>query len=348
MKSFAFWLALISALLFGAATPISKPLLEYLSTFQLAGLLYLGAAIGVLVIILRREKLLLPWKLDGKNKLRLIGAVFFGGILAPLALLAGLRLALSASVSMWLNMEMIATAILGHFIFKDHLTRKSWLAVAGVFLAAFILAFSEGLAGFQAGLLVLLACMCWGLDNHLTALIDGISPAQSTFWKGIVAGSTNLLIGLILAPLSAPIGITFGAILIGIFSYGLSIVLYITSAQQIGATRSQLIFSSAPFWGVLLSLLILGEPLTWQIAIAFIILLFSILILFQEQHAHSHAHDPVIHNHIHSHADDHHHHDHNKLPEKGWHSHAHQHLPLTHSHPHWPDIHHRHDHARTN
>ena len=50
-----------------------------------------------------------------------------------------------------------------------------------------------------AGFLVLLACCCWGLDNHLTALIDGLTPSQSTFWKGLVAGSVNTALGLALA-----------------------------------------------------------------------------------------------------------------------------------------------------
>lgn len=41
-------LALLSAALFGSATPLTKTLLNQLRPFQLAGLLYLGAAIGVL------------------------------------------------------------------------------------------------------------------------------------------------------------------------------------------------------------------------------------------------------------------------------------------------------------
>jgi len=40
-------LALASAFLFGAATPLSKALLDSLTPFQLAGLLYLGAALGL-------------------------------------------------------------------------------------------------------------------------------------------------------------------------------------------------------------------------------------------------------------------------------------------------------------
>jgi len=103
MPKSPFWIALLSALLFGAATPFSKILLAHLTPFQLAGLLYLGAAVGVLGIILRTRTFLVPWRMDRKNQLRLLGAVTFGGVLGPLALLGGLNLASAASVSMWLN-----------------------------------------------------------------------------------------------------------------------------------------------------------------------------------------------------------------------------------------------------
>ncbi|HSM24718.1 MAG TPA: EamA family transporter [Anaerolineaceae bacterium] len=223
-----FLIALLSALLFGAATPISKNLLSQLSSFQLAGLLYIGAAIGVVFIVVRDKKFILPWRLDRNNAFRLLGAVIFGGMLGPLALLAGLRLAHASSVSMWLNLEMVATAILGHFIFKDYLTRTGWIAAGGILLSAIILTSGEGSAGILAGVLVTLACICWGIDNHLTALIDGITPAQSTFWKGLVAGTTNLIIGISIAPLSGSAGAIIGGIILGVFAYGFSIVLYIT------------------------------------------------------------------------------------------------------------------------
>ncbi|HZW04378.1 MAG TPA: DMT family transporter, partial [Anaerolineaceae bacterium] len=264
----AFFLALLSALFFGAATPVSKPLLDHLTAYQLAGLLYLGAALGVILLVVREGSLILPWRIEPQNRLRLLGAVVFGGVLGPLALLAGLRLASAASVSLWLNLEMVATAVLGHFLFRDHLTRKGWLAAGGIFLASLILGWGEGTAGIQAGMLVALACVCWGIDNHLTALIDGITPAQSTFWKGLAAGATNLAIGLALSPLTGPGGAVLGGLAVGVVAYGLSIVLYISAAQQLGATRSQLIFSSAPFWGILISLLWLGERLTWQHGLA--------------------------------------------------------------------------------
>ncbi|MDO9086759.1 MAG: DMT family transporter [Anaerolineaceae bacterium] len=339
-----FLIALLSALLFGAATPISKSLLTHLSSFQLAGLLYIGAALGVIFLVIREGKFTLPWRMDRKNAFRLIGAVFFGGMLGPLALLAGLRLAQASSVSMWLNLEMVATAILGHFIFKDHLTRTGWLAAGGILLSAIVLTSGEGSAGFLAGLLVTIACICWGIDNHLTALIDGITPAQSTLWKGLIAGTTNLLIGISIAPLTGSIGIVIGGLVLGVFAYGFSIVLYITSAQHLGATRSQLIFSSAPFWGILLSILILGDRFTWQLALAIFLFIASMLLLMREQHQHTHVHETILHDHSHRHDDGHHDH-HDEGAPGVWHTHAHQHKFLKHAHPHMPDLHHRHTHS---
>jgi drug/metabolite transporter (DMT)-like permease len=338
-------IAILSALLFGAATPLSKNLLDHLSSFQLAGLLYIGAALGVAILVIRDKKFTWPWHMDRKNAFRLLGAVLFGGMLGPVLLLAGLRLANAASVSMWLNLEMVATAILGHFIFKDHLTKTGWLAAGGILVSAIILTSGEGSAGILAGILVALACVCWGIDNHLTALIDGITPAQSTLWKGLVAGTTNLIIGISIAPLTGSFGSVMGGLILGVFAYGFSIVLYITAAQQLGATRSQLIFSSAPFWGILLSILILGEKFTWQLAIAILLFVVSLLLLMREQHQHTHVHQSVTHDHPHRHDDGHHDH-HEQTENDSWHTHPHQHDFLSHAHPHWPDLHHRHSHTQ--
>jgi len=339
-------LALVSAALFGAATPASKALLQDLSAFQLAGLLYLGAAAAMLAVSVRRRSWRPPWRMDRRNRYRLSGAVFFGGLLGPVLLLAGLKLASAASVSLWLNLELIATATLGHIVFKDQLGRFGWLGVAGVLAASVLLAWDEGAAGLWAGLLVAGACTCWGADNHLTALIDGITPAQSTFWKGLAAGSVNLTIGLLVAPVHvAPVGVLL-ALLVGAFSYGLSISLYIAAAQGIGATRAQLFFASAPFFGVALAAVALGETITpAQITAAFV-LSASLFFLFRDRHAHHHVHEALAHEHAHRHDDGHHTHAHPDMDPGHRHSHWHEHEPLVHSHPHWPDLHHRHRHPK--
>ncbi len=337
-------LALLAAATFGAATPAGKFLLGDFSVWQLAGLLYLGAALGVVPLVVREGRFRWPGDMDRSTRLRLSGAVVLGGIVAPVLLLLALRSAPAVSVSMWLNLELAATALLGVACFQDHLTRTGWTVVAGSLAAAVILASAEGIAGARAGGLVALACLGWALDNQLTALIDGISPAQTTFWKGLVAGSVNLTLGVSFAAYSASWSVTAAAIAVGALAYGASLVLYITAGQGLGATRNQVIFSSSPFFGVLYAALFLGEPISVSQWSAAALLAFSLVLLAWEQHVHPHRHAAVTHHHAHRHDDGHHGHVHAGTPASLRHSHEHEHEAVTHLHSHWPDLHHRHGH----
>lgn len=343
MNGFA--LAVAAAVLFGLSTPASKLLLEGLEPFQLAGLLYLGAAAGTLPVVLLERRRGTRLVLDRANARRLGGAVCFGGIFGPVLLLFGLRLTLAGSVSLLLNLEMVATALLGVLWFREPLERSGWLGITGVVLAGALLAGQGGWPGLLAALLVAGACFCWGLDNHWTALIDGITPARSTLVKGAVAGLTNLAIGLSVAPLAASSLQLVAAGLVGVLSYGASITFYIMAAQQLGATRAQAVFASAPFVGALLSFAFLDEGFGMLHALASAILAASIAILLRGHHEHAHTHAALEHVHSHRHDDGHHLHSHDGLPASERHTHRHRHEPMRHSHPHWPDLHHRHRHA---
>lgn len=335
--------ALVSAVLFGIATPFSKTLLADVQANQLAGLLYLGAAACMLPWVARRwreGKPVLPH--DRRNRLRLLGAVVFGGVLGPVLLLVGLNHAMAASVSMWLNLEAVATAVLALLIFREHIGRWTWIANAGVVLAGVLLSYDAGWSGWIGLFCVAGAAFAWGLDNNFTAVIDGVSPEDSTFWKGLIAGGTNLAIGTALFP--AHVGWDWlAAVVLGTLSYGLSVALYIRSAHGLGATRAQMVFASSPFFGILLSMLWLGESLSLLQIVAALVLTGSIILLFRDKHEHEHLHEALTHEHEHSHDDGHHNHAHDP-PVRGKHTHVHTHEPLAHRHPHWPDLHHRHAH----
>lgn len=335
---------LLAAALFGASTPASKPLLEGLSPLLLSGILYLGAALAVS-----------PWALRGlgtirhvdrKNVSRLALAVLFGGVLGPVLILTGLSLASAASMSLWLNLETVATAALARLFFKEHLDRNTWIAVALVIGASILLSPGTPTGGVAIGL-VALACICWGLDNNFTAVIDRFTPAQVTFAKGLIAGSANSLLGLVFAPRPI-VAWAFGAgLVVGAFSYGASLLLYIAGAQHLGATRSQLIFSTAPAWGLGLSWLMLGERLEVVHLVAAAMMGLALWLWHRERHDHPHRHLRVTHRHWHRHDDGHHDHAHEDSVAPGtWHAHEHTHDEAEHTHPHRPDLHHRHEHSR--
>jgi drug/metabolite transporter (DMT)-like permease len=342
MKRFAIITGILSGFLFGIATPFSKLLLTGFNSFQLAGLLYLGAAIAMIPFISRKgNQVKLLFKSGNRNKTA--GIIVFGGFLGPVLLLAGLKSANAASVSIWLNMELVATAILGIMLFKDTLDRFAWIGVILTILAGVITTLGEGASGILSGLIITAACFCWGADNHLTALTDGASPQTVTFVKGIIAGSVNLLLGFIISNESIQIDFIGLALVVGVFSYGLSIMLYVNSAQNIGATRAQIMFSTAPVWGVILSYVFFDSSFQWVHIVSLFLLAGAIIVINLFSHKHIHTHKAMSHIHYHKHTDEHHSHSHAGV-NKGWHSHYHTHEPITHDHPHDPDLHHRHEH----
>jgi len=336
-----FLLALLSAALFGAATPAGKVLLGDLTPFQLAGLLYLGAALGVgpLAAATRAP---VPIHLDRANRRRLAGAVVFGGVVGPVLLLFGLRLTTAASVALLLNLEFAATAALAVVFFGERLGRRGWLGVAGVVVSGGVLAWGNGWPGVVAACFVAGACLCWALDNNLTSLIDGLGPTQTTFWKCAIAGTTNLALGATLAPLRASPSRLAMALVVGAICYGASIALSISAAQHEGAARTQAVFASAPFLGGALSWMVLGDPVGTSELVASALLVVSVAGVLLDRHEHLHAHERLAHVHSHRHDDGHHLHEHPGLVRSAVHSHWHEHEPVEHVHRHGSDLHHRH------
>lgn len=337
-------LALLAALLFGVSTPASKLLLGDASPQQLAGLLYLGAALGVLPLHLRSGRVAPFSRLDRRSALRLAGAVVAGGVVGPLALLFSLRLASASDISLLLNLELAATALLGVAFFRESLGGRGRAGLAVVIVASMALSAAGGQPGIAAGLLAALACLCWGLDNQLTALVDGMTPAGTTLVKGLVAGAFNLSMGLALAQWSGSFWIVVTALLLGAGSYGLSLALHIAASQQLGATRTQAIFASAPFVGAAVSLALPGEQASAGLLLASLGLAAGVALLLADRHEHAHRHAMAQHVHAHRHDDRHHLHEHPDLAPETRHVHWHRHKPVEHAHPHLPDLHHRHDH----
>jgi drug/metabolite transporter (DMT)-like permease len=345
MKYGSVVIGILSAVLFGVATPVSKILLGSLSQFQLAGLLYLGAGLGMLPFVIARQRGSERRRIDRRNALRLGAAVLFGGCLGPVFLLLGLASAQASSVSLWLNLELAATAVLGFLFFKDHLHLFGWMGVAGALVAGVLVTMGEGSAGIIPSLFIALACVCWGLDNNLTSLLDGLTPQETTFVKGIIAGGVNSLIGVLIAGKIPGMAAGLASLAVGAACYGGSIVLFITAAQRIGAARGQILFASAPFFGMLFSCLLLSERLSALQIAAVAVLLGSIALMLRDRHGHRHLHEHMTHIHSHRHDDMHHTHAHAGASADLRHSHEHAHESLDHEHPHLPDLHHRHDHG---
>jgi hypothetical protein len=138
--------------------------------------------------------------------------------------------------------------------------------------------------------------------------------------------------------------LTVATMAVGLLGYGLSLVLFVLALRGLGTARTGAYFSTAPFIGAAVSLLLLGESATPAFWLASVTMAGGVWLHLTEHHEHEHQHKALEHSHAHVH-DEHHQHTHE--PEyfsDRQHAHRHVHVAVVHKHPHFPDIHHRHGH----
>jgi len=340
--------ALLAAFLFGVSTPLAKGLLRGLSPQILAGLFYLGSGVGLASLaLLGRGANLREAPLKRNDIPWLSGAVVFGGIIAPVLLLTGLQNTPSSNASLLLNLESVLTVALAWIAFHENAGRRFALGMSAIVLGGVLISW-QGISldvSILGPLAIAGACLCWAIDNNLTQKVSAGDPVEVAAIKGLVAGTVNLLLGLLLASAWPAAVWSVAAIVVGFFSYGLSLMFFVSALRAIGTARTGAYFSTAPFIGAGLGILMWGEPLTPSFVGASILMASGAWFLLTEQHKHLHAHEPFVHAHNHVH-DMHHQHERSPNDPPGEpHSHPHEHRPLVHFHPHYPDIHHRHAHS---
>src|SRR5262249_29164218 len=236
--------------------------------------------------------------------------------------------------------------LLAWFIFHENFDRRVALGMLCLVAGAIVLSWSGSLTlGSVVGPLSIIgACIAWGLDNNLTRKISLADPLQIVSLKGIIAGPVNLSLGL-LAGGSIPSPLpAVAAIVVGFFSYGVSLVLFVLALRHLGTARTAAYFSTAPFFGALVAVVGLNEPMSYQLALAGVFMALGLWLHVTEHHEHEHVHEAQVHAHSHVHDDAHRHrHEPGDLAGEP-HTHDHVHEPLRHSHPHTPDMHHQHRH----
>src|SRR5215467_5430848 len=151
-------LALSSAFLFGASTPIAKLLLGVTDPLLLAGLL------------------------------------------GPALLMWGLTLIPASTGALLLNTEGLATMAIAWLVFRENVDRRIFLGAMAILAGAVVLSWPDAAGGGAplswGSVLIVLACVSWGIDNNLTRKLSAADPLQTAMIKGLAAGAVNLALGL--------------------------------------------------------------------------------------------------------------------------------------------------------
>lgn len=271
-----FW-AILAAALYAISSPVSKLLLQHVPPTMMAALLYLGAGIGMSFIAIIRIK---NGRVDDEMKLTKKELPFTLGmilldILAPIFLMIGLLSTTPATVSLLNNFEIVATSLIALMIFKELIPKRLWLAIIFITLASVLLSVEDfGDLTFSKGsLLVLLASICWGLENNITRTLSVKDPMQVVILKGFGSGTGSLLISLFIGDTAVKLPYLLLTLLLGFVAYGLSIYLYVYAQRYLGAAKTSAYYAIAPFIGALLSLLIFQELPTSSFLLAVAIMI---------------------------------------------------------------------------
>jgi drug/metabolite transporter (DMT)-like permease len=257
------FLAILAAGLYALNSPFSKLLLQFLPSTLMAGFLYIGAGLGMIMIFIFRRIAGRPGNeapLIGKE-LPCVLAMIVLDIAAPICLLLGLSMTTAANVSLLNNFEIVATAVIALAIFREAISPRLWLGILFVTASCALLSIDDfSSLQFNSGsLFVLLACICWGIENNCTRKLSSKDPLQIVMIKGIFSGTGSVVIGLICGERTVHLEIIPVVLLLGFVAYGLSIYFYVYAQRILGAARTSAYYAVAPFIGVFLSLLIFRE-----------------------------------------------------------------------------------------
>lgn len=347
-KKAAIFFAVLAAALYAVNVPVSKMLLHDIGPAMMAGFLYLGAGLGLVLYSFISDmfgKKVMKEPLT-KKELPFTVSMVLLDIAAPILLMLGVTMTTSANVSLLNNFEIVATSLIALIFFKEYLSKRLWTAVIMVTIASILLGL-EGTSSFSfnmGSLYVLGACICWGFENNCTKMLSSKSSVEIVMIKGCFSGLGSLMIAFLAGEKLPNMGSIFVVLVLGFVAYGLSINFYIMAQKDLGAAKTSAFYSIAPFLGVGFSMLLLHERPNVYFYTAFAIMAVSTLVMVKDamilQHSHAHTH---VHTHEHRHGNFVHTHEH---CHEHTHFHEHEGDDKVHTHGH-----HRlknHDHLHNN
>lgn len=330
-KKSAVFFAVLAAALYAVNIPLSKLLEESgaITPAMLAGFLYCGAGVGMSAVFCfkkfsglgREEKLLC------RKDMPYTVAMVALDIAAPVLLMFGIANTSSANVSLLNNFEIVATSVIAFAVFREKISRRMWAAIVLVVAASVILGF-ESADSFKFGrgsVYVMLACLCWGVENNCTRKISDKSPQEIVMIKGLFSGAGGVAVAFIAGEKPPEFLYILVVMLLGFVAYGPSISFYITAQKSIGAAKTSAFYSVAPFLGVGFSFVIVGERPKPQFYLALAVMLISTVIMVRDTLGGKTGSRAYCHTHIHRHVGTVHSHEHRHIVSAPLHIHFHSH-----------------------
>lgn len=291
--------AVLAATLYAINIPLSKMLMTFVEPTMMAAFLYLGAGVGLFLYgilekvtggTVKREHLT-------RKELSFTIVMVILDIIAPIFLMFGIKMSVTANVSLMNNFEIVSTSIIAAVFFKEVISKRLFISIVLITVASIILTF-EGISSLKfnyGSLFVLGACLCWGFENNCTKVISNKSSIEIVIIKGMFSGLGSILTAFVVGEKIPAIQWGVCALLLGFIAYGLSIHFYIMAQKNLGAAKTSAYYSIAPFLGAVFGMLILGEKPQPRFYVALIIMMISTWFMVKDtiEFQNSYKHDNI-------------------------------------------------------
>jgi len=267
---------ILTAVFWGGTFIAGRVVAQHVGAFSAAFFRFAIASVCLLAYMLWKDRRLLAVP---KHQLGLLFLLGLTGIFAyNVFFLKGLKLIEAGRASVIVANNPIIIALLSAYFFKDRLTPKRLAAIALSVSGAIIvithgnpLSIAQG--GIGTGELYIFGCVASWVAYSLIGKIvmKTLSPLLSVtlsvfIGTALLALPAYLEGGIQAAPtysLASWIGIAY----LGVFGTVLGFVWYYEGIRQIGPTRAGLFINFVPVSAILLSVIILHEPLTWSLVV---------------------------------------------------------------------------------
>lgn len=283
-RSTAVCVTLVSAALFGMATPAVKLFMGGVEPQLAAGTLYVGMGVGLAGAYLlegapnpRIERSEYGW---------LAVSLLCGGLLAPWFIFWGLAHATATTTSLLANTEVVFSTLLARFLFGERYSGRLFVGVALILAGTVVLSgLGNGPIDLLPALAIVVACGFWGLDNNAVRKIAHANASFIGATKGLVAGFSNVALAFACGAHVHAVRPLISIGIVGIVCYGLSFGLYVQGLRVLGAARTSAYYGTAPFSGAVTALLLLQEPASPRLGIAAALMAGGIWLHLSEPHA---------------------------------------------------------------
>ena len=284
-KPKAILLAITAAALYALSTPFSKLLMTQIPPSFMAGLLYLGAGLGMIPLcFVKNISSSISTRRITRQDLPYIFGMVSLDIAAPIFLMTALIKVSAANISLINNLEIATTSVIAFLIFKEKISARLWIGILLISAAGIILSFegSKSLSFSPYSLFAFLACLCWGFENNCTRKLSDCDTTKIVIIKGLGSGAGAILVALITGERIGFSSFIFLALLLGFFAYGLSVFTYIQAQRFLGAAKTSSYYAVSPFIAALLSIAIYKEFPGVAFCIAFIIMAARTFVITKE------------------------------------------------------------------